>query len=141
MSLEKPSMPSPEEQAKIEKERTLSDADFLQEGAEYKIDEKGGKRLEITAEQVASRRIIRKSSGEKLNTPDFRGMRIIIERSSGEREDDWVIDHAEDDEVVVRKREKSGQLLEKTIPLKTLRKWNQKMIKLGDGSFRSVPEF
>lgn len=42
----------PEEQAKIEKERSLSDANLLKGGAEYKIDEKGEKILIPTDEQI-----------------------------------------------------------------------------------------
>jgi hypothetical protein len=39
---------TPEEQAKIEKERTISDAELLKGGAEYVVDDKGEKRLEVT---------------------------------------------------------------------------------------------
>ena len=49
---ETPKQPSPEEMAKIEKERALSDAELLKGGAEYKIDEKENKRLDPTAEQI-----------------------------------------------------------------------------------------
>jgi len=45
-------MPSPEEMAKNEKERTLSDAELLKGGAEYKIEEDFIKRLEATPEQI-----------------------------------------------------------------------------------------
>lgn len=45
--------PTPEEQAKTEKERTLSDADLLKKGAEYVVDELGEKRLEVTGQQIA----------------------------------------------------------------------------------------
>lgn len=51
MKFEQPTMPSPEEMAKIEKERVLLDAELLKGGAEYKFDEKGNKRLEIANEQ------------------------------------------------------------------------------------------
>ncbi|MBT7558401.1 hypothetical protein HN615_15985 [Candidatus Woesearchaeota archaeon] len=43
---------SPEEMAKTEKERTLSDAELLKDGAEYKFDEKGNKILEATDKQI-----------------------------------------------------------------------------------------
>ena len=46
------SMPSSEEMAKNLRERTLSDAELLERGAQYKVDEKGNARLEVTAEQV-----------------------------------------------------------------------------------------
>ncbi len=52
MDFEKPKMPSPEEMAKIEKERALSDAELLKGGAEYKFDEKGNRRLNATDEQI-----------------------------------------------------------------------------------------
>ena len=53
MSLEKqPYHPSPEEQAKIQKERTISDAGLLKKGsAEYIVGERGEYRLEITKDQ------------------------------------------------------------------------------------------
>ena len=44
-------MPSPEEMAKIEKERVLSDTEPLKGGAEYKFNEKGEKFL-VTEEQI-----------------------------------------------------------------------------------------
>lgn len=46
----------PEEIAKFEKERTLSDAELLKGGAEYKIDEEGKKRLEVTREHIDEKR-------------------------------------------------------------------------------------
>ena len=52
MSFEQPKIPSSEEMAEIEKERVLSDAELLKEGAEYKFDESGQKILELTEEQV-----------------------------------------------------------------------------------------
>lgn len=45
-------IPSPEEIAKIEKERTISDAELLKGGAEYEINESGEKILEPTREQL-----------------------------------------------------------------------------------------
>lgn len=47
-----PQQPSPEEMAKTEKERALSDAELLKGGAEYKFDDEGNKTLEVTGEQV-----------------------------------------------------------------------------------------
>jgi hypothetical protein len=52
---EAPKQPSPDEMAKIEKERALSDAEFLKGGAEYKFDEKRNKTLETTDEQIKLR--------------------------------------------------------------------------------------
>jgi len=43
--------PSREEQAKIQKERTVSDAELLRAGAEYVGDSEGGFRLEVTSRQ------------------------------------------------------------------------------------------
>lgn len=45
---------SNEEIAEIEKSRTLSDAELLKDGAEYKINDEGEKRLEISNEQLES---------------------------------------------------------------------------------------
>jgi len=56
MSQEEPNQPTPEDQAKIETERTLSDAEMIKDGAEYVVDEGGDKRLEATSEQVESAR-------------------------------------------------------------------------------------
>ncbi len=44
-------MPSPDEQAEIEKERAISDAELLKDGAEYEIKD-GKKTLSPTEEQV-----------------------------------------------------------------------------------------
>ena len=52
MGFEQPSTPSPEEMAEIKKERTLSEAELLEGGAEYKVDEEGKERLEVTDEQI-----------------------------------------------------------------------------------------
>lgn len=46
-----PKMPTPEEMAKIEKSRTISDAELLKEGAEYTVDDGDKKRLELTEKQ------------------------------------------------------------------------------------------
>ncbi|HOX10819.1 MAG TPA: hypothetical protein P5323_04025 [Candidatus Moranbacteria bacterium] len=56
MKFEQPSTPSPEEMAKIEKEKALSDAELLKGGADYKFDEKGQKRLDVTDEQIEKAR-------------------------------------------------------------------------------------
>src|SRR3989344_3910617 len=44
--------PTKEIQAEIEKERTISDAELLESGAEYKIDENGNKILDLTDKQI-----------------------------------------------------------------------------------------
>jgi hypothetical protein len=44
-------MPTPEEMAKIQKERALSDAELIKGGAEYVVDEKG-MRLDVAYEQI-----------------------------------------------------------------------------------------
>ncbi len=60
MGFETPKMPSPEEMAKLEKSRTLSDAELLknesgfpgEETAEYKFDKQGNKQLEVPEEDI-----------------------------------------------------------------------------------------
>lgn len=52
MSFESPQQPTPEKRANIEAERTISDAEFLKEGAKYTFDQKGDRQLEVTSEQV-----------------------------------------------------------------------------------------
>jgi hypothetical protein len=48
MGFEVPKQLSPEEMAKIEKEKALSDAELVKDGAEKKSDEEGNKILEAT---------------------------------------------------------------------------------------------
>ena len=43
---------TPEEIAKLEKSRTISDADLLRGGAEYKVDEGGDKQLFLSEDQM-----------------------------------------------------------------------------------------
>lgn len=52
MSFEKPPTPSSEEVAEIEKERTLSNADLLREGASFVSDEGQEPRLELEQDQI-----------------------------------------------------------------------------------------
>ena len=53
MGIETPKQPTPEEQAKIEAERTLSDTELIKDGAEYVVDEETGeKRLKVTGYQT-----------------------------------------------------------------------------------------
>src|SRR3989344_5223073 len=51
MNPEKPNQPTPEEIAEMEKSRTISDAELLEDGAEYVVDEEGEKILHTTDEQ------------------------------------------------------------------------------------------
>lgn len=46
-----PKQYTPEEMAELEKSRTISDAELLKGGAEYEVDENGGKKLRVTKEQ------------------------------------------------------------------------------------------
>ncbi|HEC30727.1 MAG TPA: hypothetical protein ENI66_01795 [Candidatus Yonathbacteria bacterium] len=65
MSVENPNQPTAEEQANIETERTLSDAELIKGGAEYKVDEETSeKRLEVANEQVESAREDMEREGE-----------------------------------------------------------------------------
>ena len=52
MARSRESIPSPEEQAEIEKSRAISDAELLKGGAHYKVDEQGGKTFVPTVEQL-----------------------------------------------------------------------------------------
>lgn len=47
-----PNIPSSEEQAKIQRSRTLSDAELIKGGADYVATEEGNMRLEVTPEQI-----------------------------------------------------------------------------------------
>ena len=49
MGIGEQKMPTPEEMAKIQEERILSDAELIKGGAEYVVDEKG-MRLDATYE-------------------------------------------------------------------------------------------
>lgn len=82
--------PSPEEQAELEKSRTISDADLLKGGAEYKVDESGEKRLEVTKDQIDSLEKINmkeiseclKDISALLMSRDSRGYSILFGRDS-----------------------------------------------------------
>lgn len=50
--MEQPKQYTPEEIAELEKSRTISDAELLKDGAEYKVDEKGEKMLVIDKEHT-----------------------------------------------------------------------------------------
>lgn len=51
MNIEKPNKLTPKDVAKIEKSRTISDAELLKAGADYVVDKEGNKRLEVTPDQ------------------------------------------------------------------------------------------
>lgn len=66
MSIERPShQPSPEERAKIEKERTLTEAELLAGGAEYVVGPEGEiPRLQLTDEQIEHLKELHKQEGK-----------------------------------------------------------------------------
>lgn len=68
MNFKNSKSPSLEEMAKIEKQRTLSDAELLKGGAEYKFNEKGEKRLEVTEKQINGTRNEMKKDKNKETT-------------------------------------------------------------------------
>ncbi len=73
MKFEQPPMPSPEEMAKIEKQRTLSDTELLKVGADYKFDEKDEKRLDVTNEQIEK---AREEMGQDKNKENIESPKI-----------------------------------------------------------------
>ncbi len=54
MGFGEPKMPTREDMAKIQKERTINDAELLKDGAEYQVDESGNSILTPTGEQFDS---------------------------------------------------------------------------------------
>lgn len=66
---------TPEQIAELEKSRTISDAELLKGGAEYVVDEKGEKRLEITKKQLEGKAPDRIEMEKSLNS--------ILERNIG----------------------------------------------------------
>jgi hypothetical protein len=52
MGFGEPKMPTPEEMAEIQKERTLSDAELIKEGANYVSEADGNLRLEVAKEEI-----------------------------------------------------------------------------------------
>jgi hypothetical protein len=76
-----PNMPSPEEVAKIEKERTLSDAKFIKDGAEYVVDEDTKeKRLDPTNKQIEVESGINQERYEDLLKEFDRQTETLIEK-------------------------------------------------------------
>jgi len=51
MGIGEPKMPTPEEMAKLQKERTLSDSELIKDGAEY-VGEDNNLRLDVTDKQI-----------------------------------------------------------------------------------------
>ncbi len=80
MNFERPKAYTKEEIAKIEKQRTLADAEMLKRGAEYKTNECGNVELEPTGEQIKEieKEALTKQIDEKLISPQ-RGKRLIKE--------------------------------------------------------------
>lgn len=74
-------MPTPEEMAKIQKERTLSDAELLKDGAEY-VNSKNGPRLDVKYSQIddAKDEMIENKDNERRKKHFLRSM--IIELKS-----------------------------------------------------------
>lgn len=79
MGIENPKQYTSEEIAKMEKSRTLSDAEILKHGAEYKIDEAGNKRLEITKIQHEAGMLLSEEQQEK-NLLGERGLVLEIKK-------------------------------------------------------------
>lgn len=78
-SFEEPKNYTPEEMAEIEKGRTITDAQFLESGSEYKFDEKGRKSLLLTEEQLA---VIK----ERYDMSDEKTVLEVVKKSSGSLE-------------------------------------------------------
>lgn len=66
MSIEKSNLPTPEEQAELEKTRAISDAELLREGAEYKIDEETGEKQLIASDKNIEDIKTQKSHDEQI---------------------------------------------------------------------------
>ena len=54
MGIGEPKMQTPEEMAEIQKQRALSDAELIKDGAEYEFNKQGNSNLELTEEQKAT---------------------------------------------------------------------------------------
>lgn len=126
MKLEQAPTPSPEEQAYIEEDRTLSDAELIKEGAKYKINEKGEKRLELTAEQIDKIKDTNKLTPENVDEKYRKGekIRVNVKRTSGKMEEDWIVTRIKDGEATVIKYEKN-KMLRKIVSLEELKEWNR----------------
>mgnify|MGYP001559555202 CR=1 FL=1 len=114
MKFEQPPMPSPEEMAKIEKERALSDAELLKGGAEYKFNEKGEKRLDATDEQLEEARKEMKKDSKESRGGLKSTKEMIAEQLSRETEELQKEKNAEQ-EKIIKEFEKSLNELQKDI--------------------------
>ncbi len=54
MGIGEPKMPTPEEMAETQKQRALSNAELIKDGAEYRYDKKGNSTLGVTEEQKST---------------------------------------------------------------------------------------
>ena len=75
---------TPEEMAELEKSRAINDAELLKDGAEYKVDEKGNKHLEVTEQHIGTAIEFHNDIelAEKYCTKEFLGkMKHILIRS------------------------------------------------------------
>jgi hypothetical protein len=70
MSIEKEAKNNytPEQQASLEKQRTISDAELLKRGAEYELDENGGKKFLIKERQAQELREEKEGMADTLGT-------------------------------------------------------------------------
>jgi hypothetical protein len=134
MKFEQPSMPSPEEMAKTEKERTLSDAELLKEGAEYKFNEGGEKSLNVTDEQVeAAREEMERSKAlekEQKMSELRKGLdlsSVWVKRSSGKMESGWTVLQIdfESGSAQLTGLDEDGSTINKKVPLENLEQWNR----------------
>ncbi|MBI1755367.1 hypothetical protein HY250_03420 [Candidatus Azambacteria bacterium] len=66
MGIEEPKQYTPEEMAAMEKSRRISDAELLKDGAEYVVDERGKKRLELESDEKI-REIRSREFGERIH--------------------------------------------------------------------------
>jgi len=144
MKFEQSPTPSPEEMAKIEKERALSDAEILKGDAEYKFSEKGKKRLEATDEQIeeAKREMDRDLESkteqakieQKLNPQNVefalkigKPVEVKVKRTSGKVENDWIVVGIVDKgkgALVFKNVGVGKKILKKVVPLEKLKQWN-----------------
>lgn len=65
--MEQPKQYTPEEIAQLEKSRTISDAELLKGGAEYAVNEKGEKRLEVSKKQLSRLEFSKEAQDLSLN--------------------------------------------------------------------------
>lgn len=146
MSFEQPPLtPSPSERGRIEKKRTLSDAELLQEGAEYTFNDEGEGQLQATNKQIED--IWKEMEHIRRENPDYvlrdelsfeninrsfknkMPLPVKVKRTSGVIEDGWIAiagyEAGDDISVLVAKQvEGSDTFLKKYIPLEDLKEVN-----------------